>query len=145
MDTDLSSLPHYIILPIPHLWHIAAAKEITRFNVTTVYICVLWIFFFLELQLLFFNQCSCKSMMLLICHLTYYFCNTFLFQSYEAPETVVWGVFGFLFCFVFCRFFCGFGVFFVGGFFFWLFCFGVAFLLVCLGLFCFMGMDKTDM
>lgn len=52
MDTDLSSLPHYIILPIPHLWHIAAAKEITRFNVTTVYICVLWIFFFFGIAII---------------------------------------------------------------------------------------------
>lgn len=42
MDKDLSSLPHYIILPIPHLWHVVAVKEIARFNVTTVYICVLW-------------------------------------------------------------------------------------------------------
>lgn len=42
MDTDLSSLPHYIILPIPHLWHVVAGKEIARFNVTAVHICVLW-------------------------------------------------------------------------------------------------------
>lgn len=34
--------PHYIIFPIPHLCHIVAGKEITRFNVTAVYICVLW-------------------------------------------------------------------------------------------------------
>lgn len=27
MDTDLSPLPHYIILPIPHLWHVVAVNE----------------------------------------------------------------------------------------------------------------------
>lgn len=40
MDTNLSSLPHYIFLPIPHLWHAVAVKEIARFNVTAVYTCV---------------------------------------------------------------------------------------------------------
>lgn len=97
MDTDLSSLPHYIILPIPHLWHKVAVKEITGFNVTAVYICVLWSLFGIVIILL-------QSMLLQICNvvnlsfdlLLLWWILFFLFQSYHAPKT------GFFCGWVFC-------------------------------------------
>lgn len=80
---------------------------------------------FLELWLFFFNQCSCKSVMLSICHLTYYFCGGFYFSYFSHIMLLRQGFFlsGF---FVVVSFW---GSFFA--------CSGV--------LFFFLGMDKTDM